>query len=217
MLVNKLDVTDGTTVDWTMMEHVIDFVDHLDFLVEHHNVVVQCGKCVTLVHTLNKSNCVEKLLVRSLFSFMLFINSWLNRVLQLCSCSCNRKSPAVLFLNTWPSMVKSHLWLVPTWRWRRHTRLHLKMEAFSSMGGGKSWGRTHRWQLDTWCSSCSTMGLQGISSLLATFLLLMKCSSPGARLMLCMVLLSTVVLLWSIVMNWCPFVLCGARHGGMLI
>ena len=59
----KSAVTDGTEVDWDDIHKFLHFIDRLEVLVGRFNGVRPRGICVLLLHTLNKSNCVEKLMV----------------------------------------------------------------------------------------------------------------------------------------------------------
>ena len=63
-------VTDGTEVDWNDIHHILHFIDRLEDLVGHFNGGRPRGICVPLVHTLNRSNCVKKLMVRVVFSYI---------------------------------------------------------------------------------------------------------------------------------------------------
>jgi hypothetical protein len=63
-------VTDGTEVDCDDIHQFLHFIDHLEVLVGHFNGGRPRGICVPLVHTLNRSNCVKKLMVRAVFCYM---------------------------------------------------------------------------------------------------------------------------------------------------
>ena len=56
-------VTDGTEVDWDDIHQFLDFIVRLEDLVGHLNGGRPRGICVPLLHSLNRSNCVEKLMV----------------------------------------------------------------------------------------------------------------------------------------------------------
>ena len=60
---NNSSVTDGTEVDWDDIHKFLHFIDRLEVLVGHFNGGRPCGICVPLLHSLNRSNCVEKLMV----------------------------------------------------------------------------------------------------------------------------------------------------------
>ena len=64
---NNLAVTDGTEVDWDDIHKFLHFIDRLEVLVGRFNGGRPCGICVPLLHTLNRSNYVEKLMVRAVF------------------------------------------------------------------------------------------------------------------------------------------------------
>ena len=56
-------VTDGTEVDWDDIHMFLHFIDRLEVLVARFNGGRPHGICVPLLHSLNMSNCVEKLMV----------------------------------------------------------------------------------------------------------------------------------------------------------
>ena len=56
-------ITDGTKVDWDDIHKFLHFIDCLEVLVGHFNGGRPRGICVPLLHSLNRSNCVEKLMV----------------------------------------------------------------------------------------------------------------------------------------------------------
>ena len=60
---NNSAVTDGTEVDWDDIHKCLHFIDHLEFPVGRFNGGRPRGICVPLLHSLNRSNCVEKLMV----------------------------------------------------------------------------------------------------------------------------------------------------------
>ena len=66
----KSTVTDGTKVDWDGIHKFLHFIDRLEVLVGRFNGGRPCGICVPLLHPLNRSNCVEKLMVRAVFCYM---------------------------------------------------------------------------------------------------------------------------------------------------
>ena len=63
-------VTDGTEVDWDDIHKFLHFIDRLEVLVGCFNGGRPCGICVPLLHSLNRSNCVEKLMVRVVFCYI---------------------------------------------------------------------------------------------------------------------------------------------------
>ena len=67
---NNSAVTDGTEVDWVDIHKFLHFIDRLEVLVAHFNGGRPCGICVPLLHSLNRSNCVEKLMVRAVFCYI---------------------------------------------------------------------------------------------------------------------------------------------------
>ena len=58
-------VTDGTKVDWDDIHKFLHFIDRLEVLVGRFNGGRPRGICVPLLHSLNRSNYVEKLVVRA--------------------------------------------------------------------------------------------------------------------------------------------------------
>ena len=63
-------VTDGTEVDWDDIHKLLHFIDRLEVLVGRFNGGRPRGICVPLLHSLNRSNCVEKLMVRVVFCYI---------------------------------------------------------------------------------------------------------------------------------------------------
>ena len=56
-------VTHGTEVDLDAIHKFLHFIDRLEVLVGRLNGGSPRGICVPLLHSLNRSNCVEKLMV----------------------------------------------------------------------------------------------------------------------------------------------------------
>ena len=56
-------ITDGTEVDWDDIHKFLHFIDRLEVLVGRFNGGRPRGICVPLLHTLNRSNYVEKIMV----------------------------------------------------------------------------------------------------------------------------------------------------------
>ena len=80
----NLTVTDGTEVVWDDIHKFLHFIDRLEVNVGRFNGGRPRGICVPLLHSLNRSNCVEKTYgTRCFLLYMLFINSCLCTVLQL--------------------------------------------------------------------------------------------------------------------------------------
>ena len=63
-------VTDGTEIDWDDIHKFLHFIDCLEVLVGCFNGGRPRGICVPLLHTLNRSNCVKKLMVRVVFCYI---------------------------------------------------------------------------------------------------------------------------------------------------
>ena len=63
-------ITDGTKVDRDDIHKFLHFIDRLEVLVGCFNGGRSCGICVPLLHSLNRSKCVEKLMVRAVFGYI---------------------------------------------------------------------------------------------------------------------------------------------------
>ena len=63
-------VTDDTEVDWDDIHKYLHFIDCLEVLEGRFNGGRPRGICVPLLHSLNRFNCVEKLMVRAVFCYM---------------------------------------------------------------------------------------------------------------------------------------------------
>ena len=63
-------VTDGTEVDRDDIHKFLHFIDRLEVLVGRFIGGRPHGICVPLLHSLNRSNCVEKLMVRAIFCYI---------------------------------------------------------------------------------------------------------------------------------------------------
>ena len=70
LLCNNSAVTDGTKVDWIDIRKLLHFIDRLEVLVGHFNGGRPHGICVPLLHSLNRSNCVKKLMVQVVFCYI---------------------------------------------------------------------------------------------------------------------------------------------------
>ena len=70
LLCNNSAVTNGTEVDWIDIHKFLHFIDRLEVLVGRFNGGRPCGICVPLLHSLNRSNCVKKLMVRVVFCYI---------------------------------------------------------------------------------------------------------------------------------------------------
>ena len=71
---NDLYVTKCTKFDWKDLKHVINFVDNLREIAHRMNAGFWMGLIRPMVHTLNKTNCVHKTLVKSLILMLILIN-----------------------------------------------------------------------------------------------------------------------------------------------
>ena len=63
-------ITEGTEVAWDGIHKFLHFIDRLEVLVGHFNGGRPRGICVPLLHSLNRSNYVEKLMVRAVFCYI---------------------------------------------------------------------------------------------------------------------------------------------------
>ena len=71
---NDLYVTKRTKFHWKDLKHVINFVDNLTEIAQRMNAGFWMGLIRPMVHTLNKTNCVHKTLVKSLILMLMLIN-----------------------------------------------------------------------------------------------------------------------------------------------
>ena len=71
---NDLYVTKRTKFHWKDLKNVINFVDNLTEIAQRMNTGFWMGLISPMVHTLNKTNCVHKTLVKSLILMLMLIN-----------------------------------------------------------------------------------------------------------------------------------------------
>ena len=71
---NDLYVTKRTKFHWKDVKHVINFVDNLTEIAQRMNAGFWMGLIRPMVHTLKKTNCVHKMLVKSLILMLMLIN-----------------------------------------------------------------------------------------------------------------------------------------------
>ena len=71
---NDLYVTKRTKFHWMDLKHVINFVDNLTEIAHHMNAGFWMGLIRSMVHTLNKINCMHKMMVKSLILMLMLIN-----------------------------------------------------------------------------------------------------------------------------------------------
>ena len=95
---NDLYVTKHTRFHWKDLKHVINFVDDLTEIAQRINAGFWMGLIRSMVHTLNKTNCVHKTLVKSLILMLMLINYiYLQRYVTVGFYStCQQKLPAVI-------------------------------------------------------------------------------------------------------------------------
>ena len=94
---NDLYVTKRTKFHWKDLKHVINFVDNLTEIAQRMNAGFWMGLIRPMVHTLNKTNCVHKTLVKSLILMLMLINYiYLQRYVTIVFYStCQHKLPHV--------------------------------------------------------------------------------------------------------------------------
>ena len=68
---NDLYVTKRTKFHWKDLKHVINFVDNLTEIAQRMNAGFWMGLIRPMVHTLNKTNCVHRTLVKSLILMLM--------------------------------------------------------------------------------------------------------------------------------------------------
>lgn len=95
---NDLYVTKRTKFHWKDLKHVINFVDNLTEIAQRMNAGFWMGLIRPMVHTLNKTNCVHKALVKSLILMLMLINYiYLQRYVTIVFYStCQQKLPPVV-------------------------------------------------------------------------------------------------------------------------
>ena len=71
---NDLYVTKRTKFHWKDLKHIINFIDNLTEIAQRMNAEFWMGLIRHIVHTLNKTNCVHKALVKSLILMLMLIN-----------------------------------------------------------------------------------------------------------------------------------------------
>ena len=71
---NDLYVTKHTKFHSKDLKHVINFVDNLTEIAHRMNAGFWMGLIRPMVHTLNKTNCVHKALVKSLILMLMLVN-----------------------------------------------------------------------------------------------------------------------------------------------
>ena len=63
-MLDSLTATEGTKINWRMMETVVQHADNLDFLVDHHEAgEYGQGTAVALLHTLTRTNIHKHLVI----------------------------------------------------------------------------------------------------------------------------------------------------------
>ena len=89
-----MHATDGTIINWKMMESVISNVDTIDRLVNKHGAGPdQVGKCQSLIHTLNWTNRVKKELV-SMSDLLCCASNFPINKYSNCACGPLTETPA---------------------------------------------------------------------------------------------------------------------------
>ena len=90
-----MHATDGTIINWRMMESVVSNVDIIDTLVDEHGAgPYQVGKCESLIHTLSWTNCRKKELVSMSDLLCCSCNFPINKCSH-CACGPRTETPAM--------------------------------------------------------------------------------------------------------------------------
>ncbi len=71
---DDLYVTKRTKFHWKYLKHVMNFVENLTEIAQCTNARFWMGLIRPMVHTLNKTNCVHKMLAKSLILMLMLIN-----------------------------------------------------------------------------------------------------------------------------------------------
>ena len=163
-----MQCTSKSTFHWQDTKYLIEFADKLEDLCVILKTGSRMGLCAPLVHTLNKSNCVTKMLVHNLICYIFIyvlacIQLLLIHNVEIGVCFCNRNCRVKLFLSWYPVVVKLHLLLVTIRKWCQCIPSTVKMDAFTLISGGKSWPSVHLGKSETMLCSCSTRAIMGFS------------------------------------------------------
>ena len=113
---NYLYATKRTKFHWKDLKHVINFVDNLTEIAQRMNARFWMGLIRPMVHTLNKTNCVHKTLVKSLVSMLMLINYiYLQRYVTIVFYStCQQKLPPLEVPRSISHVTELHLCLLIT-------------------------------------------------------------------------------------------------------
>lgn len=69
-MLDSLTATEGTKINWRMMETVVQHADNLDFLVDYHEAgEYGQGTAVALLHTLTRTNIKHLVIITIIFSY----------------------------------------------------------------------------------------------------------------------------------------------------
>jgi hypothetical protein len=172
-ILDAMHATDGTIINWKMMESVINNVESIDMLVETHLAgTYQVGKCQTLIHTLNWTNCVKKELV-SITDPLCSVSKFLINKCSYCACVLLTETPTTScpWRHKWNWWHRNHVWWIP----QGQRVLHNFSKGWLSMrywveGGDSEWVLSENWRQDVFhalrrkcrafpiCFPCSTYG-----------------------------------------------------------
>ena len=161
---NDLYVTKRTKFHWKDLKHAINFVDNLTEIPQRMNAGFWMGLIRPMVHTLNKTNCVHKTLVKSLILMLMLINYiYLQRYVTIVFYStCQQKLPPVAVPGSISRRGRiTRLLITP--KWLQGTAFPAKMEPFKLTSSRFSWQCIHIGKLETLFYSCSTKAQEGSS------------------------------------------------------
>ena len=149
---NNLYVTKRTKFHWKDLKHVINSVDNLTEIAQRMNAGFWMGLIRPMVHTLNKTNCVHKTLVKSLILMLMLINYiYLQRYVTIVFYSTfQQKMPPIAV----PGSIFRHgrITLVPANNAKvvaRYTAFPAEMEPFKLTSSHFSWQSIHIGKLET--------------------------------------------------------------------
>lgn len=95
-----MKISPQSTFHWQDLEPLLEFGGRIESLIKRFHAGNMMASCVPLVHTLNRTNCIDgKIMVHNLLCYISFRNIYIHPVLQLFYRSCNRYCRLQLFLN----------------------------------------------------------------------------------------------------------------------
>ena len=97
-----MQFTSNSIFHWQDTKYLIEFADKLQHLCVIFKTGLRMGLCAPLLHTLNESNCVTKMLVHNLICYIFIcadIKLLLIHNVEIGVCFCNRNCRVKLFLS----------------------------------------------------------------------------------------------------------------------